>query len=235
MTIAKERNFEAAFEGYLDLLNELVASYPQARIIELGGGRTPSFKLSELPDTIESYTVNDISAEELALAAPEYDKARFDVTGDVSQFAGQFDVVFSRTLIEHVKDGRKMHENILKLLRPGGVALHMAPTLYSPPFVLNKLIPEQLSREILFKFFPDRRTDEPKFPAHYSWCFGNRGKMERMLRAVGYSDVDIRTFYGHDYFRALPGLREVDNAFSALAAKNDWSSFGSYAHIVAYK
>jgi 2-polyprenyl-3-methyl-5-hydroxy-6-metoxy-1,4-benzoquinol methylase len=58
-----------------------------------------------LPGNVSSYTVNEISAEELALTPAEYDKALFDVTGDIGEFAGQFDVVFSKTLLEHVADG----------------------------------------------------------------------------------------------------------------------------------
>jgi SAM-dependent methyltransferase len=227
--------YRAAFETYPDLLKELVAGYPDAKILELGGGRDPSFALSDMPGNVATYTVNDISPSELALAGPEYDTACFDVIGDVSAFAGKYDVVFSRTLAEHVRDGRKLHENVCKLLRPGGVALHMLPTLYAAPFVINRLLPEQLSRKILLALFPRRRTAEPKFPAYYSWCYGNRRKMERMLREAGFSKVDIRTFYGTSYFRAIPGIRELEHLLSAVAAKRDWSWYGSFAHVVAHK
>jgi SAM-dependent methyltransferase len=235
MKIAAKQDFSAAFNEYLPTLQALVAKYPEAKILELGGGRQPSFSLSEMPSNIVSYTVNDIDPGELALAGDEYDKACFDVTGDVAPFAGQFDVVFSRTLIEHVKDGRRMHRNVLSLLKPGGVAFHMAPTLYAFPFVANKLLPEALSQKFLYALFPRRRTEIPKFPAFYSWCFGNRGKMEKMFRALGYRDVNIRTFYGHSYFKKVPVVREIDRALYALIAKFDWSTFGSYAHFIAYR
>ena len=235
MKIADHKFCHAAFSTYSERLKELVSDYPNAEILELGGGRRPSFRLSEMPGNIATYTVNDISSSELALAPPEYDKACFDVTGDVSAFAGKYNVIFSRRLAEHVRDGRKMHRNILTLLRPGGVAFHMMPTLYSAPFVINKLVPETLSRKILFAFFPKRRTDDSKFPAYYSCCYGNRGKMERMLRGVGFSDVQIRTFYGTGYFEAVPGIRQLEGSLSALAAKNDWSWNGSFAHVLTRK
>lgn len=235
MHIAPDKFHETAWSSYLPQLRELVSRYQAARILELGAGRWPSFRISDMPDTLASYTVNDISQSELDLAAPEYEKACFDVTGDVSQFAGQFDVVFSRSLAEHVKNGRALHRNVLELLRPGGVAFHMIPTLYAPAFVLNRLMPETLSRSILHFFFPRRRTDAPKFPAYYSWCYGNSAKMEKMLRSVGYGDVRIRNFYGTEYFESIPVVKQLAEAFSALAAKNDWSSVGSYAYIIAYK
>ncbi len=235
MPIAEHKQGIAAFKTYLPRLRELVRAFDSPRILELGGGRKPSFTLDGLPGNVKSYTVNDISAEELALTAPEYEKAQFDVTGDVGDFAGQFDVVFSRTLMEHVRDGEAMHRNVLKLLRPGGVAFHMGPTLYAAPFVINKLLPETLSRKVLLSFFPNRRTEYPKFPAYYSWCFGNRQKMEAMLRRAGYRDVEITNFYGHNYFDKIPVVRELEGAFSALAASKEWSTFGSFVHIVARK
>jgi SAM-dependent methyltransferase len=233
--IPEEKQGATAFKSFLPKPCDFISSYENARILELGGGRSPSFMLEQLPNTVASYTVNDISADELALAGPEYEKAQFDVTGDVSKFSGQFDVVFSRTLAEHVRDGEAMHRNVLSLLRPGGVAFHMAPTLYALPFVLNRIMPGSLSSEILYKFFPYRRTDKPKFPAYYSWCFGNPRKMERMLKRLGYSDVIVTPFYGHRYFSKIPVVRDLDRAFSWLAAKRDWSTFGSFAHFVVRK
>lgn len=235
MQIDSECFFPAAFSSFGERLRALVDRYPEARVLELGGGRAPSFTPASIAAGIASYTVNDISEAELALLPSGYDTACFDVTGDVSAFAGKYDVVFSRTLAEHVRDGRAMHRNGLALLRPGGVAFHMMPTLYSSPFVLNRLLPEALSRRILHAMFPRRRSSEPKFPAHYSWCVGNRERMARMLGTLGYRDVHIRTFYGHDYYKKFPGLRELDRAIAGWAARRDWSSYGSYAHVIGYK
>jgi SAM-dependent methyltransferase len=233
--VSYEQSHEAAFNTYRDRLRDLIAQRPGARILELGAGRDPSFSLADLPDTVASYTINDIDPAELALVPDGYQTACFDVIGDVSEFANRYDLIFSRTLIEHVRDGRAMHRNVLSLLRPGGAAFHFAPTLYAPPFILNRLLPEKLSRSVLLSLFPERRNDDPKFPAHYSWCFGSRPKMERMLKTVGFRDVSIQTFWGYDYFRAFPGLRELDRALNALAAKWDVSALGSFAHILAVK
>lgn len=235
MQIPKEKYFGAAYGGYLAQLQVLVRQYPKARILELGGGRWPGFPLSDMPDTIESYTVNDISQSELDVSPPEYDKACFDVTGDVSKFAGSYDVVFSRSLAEHVKDGEAMHRNVHSLLRPGGVAFHLIPTLYALPFVINKLTPETLSRKLLLALFPRRREASPKFPAHYSWCYGSPKKMTRLLKSVGFSDVSVRDFYGHEYYDPIPGLKQLGDAFAALAAKNDWGNLATYAYIIARK
>lgn len=227
-------NWEAAMLGYGDEIKALVARYPAARILELGAGRWPSFQLEDMPSTIESYTVNDISPAELSLLPEGYDKACFDVSGDAEHFAERYDVVFSRFLAEHVPDGIAMHRNVHRVLKPGGVAFHLIPTLYALPFIINKIAPERLTRAILRVLSP-RRSISPKFPAYYSACYGSPSRMRAMLKEIGYSRIEVRTFYGHFYYEKIPLLRTVHKHFSSVAARRKWHHLASYAYIRAVK
>jgi SAM-dependent methyltransferase len=232
MEVAK--NWETGMLGYDNELKAIVASYSNAAILELGAGRRPSFTLDEMPSTVGSYTVNDISADELALLPPGYELACFDVSGDAENFRDSYDVVFSRFLAEHVPDGRAMHRNVHRVLRDGGVAFHLIPTLYCLPFVINKYMPERLTSWVLDSLDPRNRTS-PKFPASYSLCYGDPERMRRELLAVGYRKVEIQNFYGHFYYGKIPVLRNLHSAFSDLAAARDWTWLSSYAYIRAYK
>lgn len=234
MKIEPAKTWQHAMQNYQRELVSIVERYPNAKILELGGGRWPSFKVSEMPTTIESYTVNDVDENELARAGPEYQRACFDVAGDVSAFAGRYDVVFSRFLAEHVKDGKAMHRNVHQVLRPGGVAFHLIPTLYAAPYLLNRLLPERLGALALKVFRPGREIS-PKFPAYYSQCYGDIPKMRQMFRELGYSRIEIRPFYGHFYFEKIPGLYQLEQWLSSLAARKGWSWYSSYAYITAYK
>jgi hypothetical protein len=223
-----------AMHGYDDTLRSIIARYPDADILELGGGRWPSFRLADLPDNLRSYTVNDISEEELSQVPHEYSKACFDVSGNASGFEGLYDVVFSRFLAEHVRDGRTMHHNIHKVLKSGGTAFHLIPTLYALPFVINRLLPERVGQKVLNAFSP-RREISPKFPAYYSQCFGDTPAMRRMFDEIGYEQLEIRNFYGHFYYEAIPVLRNLESWFSSLASRNQWSWCSSYAYLIARK
>lgn len=227
-------DWESAMLGYGDELKALVAAYPAAKVLELGAGRYPSFRLAEMPNTIDSYTLNDISEDELSRLPEGYEKACFDVSGDAANFTDSYDVVFSRFLAEHVPDGVAMHRNVYRVLKSGGVAFHLIPTLYAFPFVLNKLAPERLTTSLL-KIFSPRRAISPKFPAHYSACYGSPARMKAMLQKIGYERVEVRTFYGHFYYEKIPLLRSLHRSFSALAARRNWHLLGSYAYIKAYK
>lgn len=232
--MAKGKTWLEAMQGYDDTLRSLVGQYPNADILELGGGRRPSFHLSEMPSNLKSYTVNDISEAELSLVPDGYDKACFDVSGDASAFEGRYDVVFSRFLAEHVRDGRAMHRNVHQVLKPGGVAFHLIPTLYALPFVINRLLPERIGQTLL-DIFSSRRDISPKFPAYYSQCYGDIPAMRRLFKNIGYERLEIRNFYGHFYYEEIPGLRDLEKWFSELAARRELSAFSSYAYIFAYK
>jgi SAM-dependent methyltransferase len=234
MKIEPSKHWKTAMQGYADELMALVSRYPDANILELGGGRWPSFRLAEMPDNVAHYTVNDIDPNELAHNGPEYDKACFDVSGDSSEFKDTYDVVFSRFLAEHVEDGLAMHRNVFNVLKPGGAAFHLIPTLYATPFVINRIFPERLSTALL-SLFTRRREISPKFPAYYSACHGDTRKMRKIFRDIGYSRVEIRNFYGHFYYENIPVARELEQLASGLAAKNEWKWWSSYAYITAYK
>lgn len=234
MKIDATKAWDTAMIGYGQRLKSLVAEYPKANILELGAGRYPSFRISEMPDSISTYTVNDISEHELSLLPPGYVKACFDVSGNAANFNDTYDIVFSRFLAEHVPDGIAMHRNVYSVLRKGGTAFHLIPTLYAVPFVINKYMPEKLTYQLLRLFSP-RRSISPKFPAHYSACYANPQKMERILRSIGYREVEIEPFYGHFYYEKIPGLKQLHEKFSALAAHNDWTALASYAYIRVVK
>jgi SAM-dependent methyltransferase len=235
MRLADDKDYRHAIEQFGDYLRDIVAAYPAADILELGGGRHPSFTLADMPSSVNSYTVNDVSQSELALTSDEYRKACFDVTGDTSEFEGRYDVVFSRFLAEHVADGRAMHKNVYSVLKPGGVAFHLIPTLYSSPFVANILLPEDLARELLIKLRPHRKSISPKFRAYYSFCYGGGAKMIKLFEEIGYSKLEIRKFYGHGYYDKIPILREIEQFASTIASRHENIPYSSFAYVTAYK
>ncbi|MCB2074244.1 MAG: class I SAM-dependent methyltransferase [Novosphingobium sp.] len=234
MAIEEGKSWLDAMHGYDASLRKIVAAHPDADILELGGGRWPSFRLDEMPDNLATYTVNDVSAHELSLLPSGYEKACFDVCGDASAFSGRYDVVFSRFLAEHVGNGRAMHRNVYEVLKPGGVAFHLIPTLFALPFVANRLMPEKLGQTVL-ALISRRRDISPKFPARYSACRGDTPSMRRMFEEIGYGRIEIRNFYGHFYYEQIPGLREIEARFSAFASRRGWSWCTSYAYLTVQK
>jgi SAM-dependent methyltransferase len=231
-------NCSAILLGFVELCHaEGRSDGSRVRVLEIGGGRWPSFTPVETESARIAYTVNDINAGELAAAPAEFQKARFDIAGDVDpSFCGRFDFVFSRMVLEHVPDARRAWSNMFDLLAPGGVAFAFHPTLYTPAFVINWLAPEALTGPVLRFFFPGRRNiGTRKFPARYDLCFAVQTTVEPILRRLGFRQVLVAPFWGDPYFEQLPGAREANDALSAYAELRDWRWLSSYAYTTALK
>ena len=210
-----------------------------ARLLEIGGGRDPLFTPEEAHSKGIAVTVNDIDAGELAMAPQAFQRAQFDVAGDLVRqgaVTGVYDLIVSRMVLEHVAGVPRAWANMRALLAPGGVALAFIPTLYAPPFVINKSIPEALSARLLRMFFPRRHDGiQPKFPARYEWCLGSQRKLEPMLASAGFSQALVLPFWTHGYFRRLPLLREIDAGVQRLARARDWRGLTTYAYVLGRK
>lgn len=234
--IPLEHTSHFAAANYKASVARLIASKSRPDIIEIGAGRSPLFSETDLPENVGSYTIGDISSKELDFAPGSWNRSCFDICGDVSSMPARFDLAFTRMLAEHVPDGHKFHSNVFSLLKPGGAAFHFMPTLYSPPFVINKLLPESISRGILRAFFVNRNEDEiPKFPARYSMCYGRSPRLIRQYKSIGYTEVDIEAFYGHNYFSKIPIVRELDAGLTRLAYKRGLTQLGAYAYVTLVK
>lgn len=228
-----------AWRNYRNTVVALVRAFGFRRLCEIGGGRDPLFTRAEAAELGVELTINDISSSELACAPTGFRTACFDIAGNLAVgLSGEpYDLMFSRMVFEHVNDVETAWRNVHMLLSPGGVALAFFPTLYAPPFVLNRLMPEWLSRLVVRVLYPQRRDDgnDPKFPAVYDYCFGDDRTHHELLSRIGFREVAVAPFWGSDYFLRVPGLRELDAAFNAFAAGRDWRKVTTHAYVLARK
>lgn len=238
--LAPEWHSRWAWDNYEPTILALSQHYGLSRLCEIGGGRDPLFDAGQATRHGLSFTVNDIDAGELALTPPGVATARFDIAGDLSEpeaRRGAYDLMVSRMVFEHVGDVERAWTNIHALLAPGGVALAFFPTLWAPVFALNHVLPEKVSRGIVHALFPTRRDGggDPKFPAFYDWCRGDPATLTPMLNRAGFRDVHVQRFWGHGYFDRMPGMKQADHLFNALAARIGWNFVTTYAFVVVRK
>ncbi|MGZ4234097.1 MAG: class I SAM-dependent methyltransferase, partial [Solirubrobacteraceae bacterium] len=133
-------------------LHQRLQSLGGGKVCELGGGARPALELEFLEANKLECLVVDIAALELEKAPDGYATLVGDVSSSsfsTGEHDGQYDLVFSRVLAEHVTDARRFHTNVHRLLRPGGIAMHFFPTLWWPPFVVNRVLPESVAEWIL--------------------------------------------------------------------------------------
>ena len=224
-------------QDYLNAVWKIIKDEKPRRVMEIGGTTSRSTGDKAMPDYVESFTISDISADELAHVSDEFRTLQIDACGDVSHVDQKFDLIMSKFCGEHMPDGKQFHKNMHHLLADGGVAVHLVPTLFASPFLINWLLPESLTRKVVQLLQPQRfkQQNTGKFPAYYSLCRGSTGYMRKALADVGFSNIEVHAYYGHHYYDKLFGLRQLDNWFSSLCAKRCWSFYSSYAIIVTRK
>ena len=132
----------------------------------------------------------DISAkalEKLIQRYPAYDGRCREITDDQVDFpSGQFDLIVSVEVMEHVEDLTKYLAEVHRLLRPGGC------------FVWTTPCGNRGSIEHLFALLS--RQIQPTAEGYRRWAWEDAGHVRRLrsreaaerLRAVGFASVDFR-------------------------------------------
>ena len=218
----------------MDMLRERAAEARGAHVCELGGGAQPALDLAFMKQHDIDCLVVDISQSELDKAPDGYDKLVADVSSpsfQTGQYDGSYDLVFSRTVAEHVSDPARFHMNARRLLRKGGIAMHFFPTLWWPPFVLNRMLPETLSERLLLHFAPYREKSGigGKFPAYYRWCRGPIPSQIERLSSVGFDVESCTAYFGEPTHAPGPVLRPLEQRWTALMLRRPSYLFTSYA------
>lgn len=222
-----------AGERYEQRLIELIQSRGAIDVCDVGGGAHPLLKPESLPI---NYTVLDISQTELNKAPAGCTKIVADIASQNFECEQRFDVVFTKFLAEHVRDGGQFHKNVFTMLKPGGFAMHLFPTLYALPFFANRLLPEGLGRLALKLFFPGRiYGNEGKFPAYYRWCCGPTRRQIGRLEEIGFRVIRYTGYFGHPYYKRVPGLRDLERAKSEWLLRHPIPILASYASMVLQK
>src|SRR5688572_11584362 len=199
---------------YPEFVQGLVREYCARTICDVGGGANPVLSWHFVSENQLDCTLLDISGEELEKAPKGYRKLIQDIEAEENDLKEQFDMVITKMMAEHLKNGELFHKNIFTMLRPGGVAVHYFPTLYALPFLVNKLIPEWLSSLLLDVFRPRDRYQLGKFPAYYSWCYGPTPAMLGILTGIGYEILEYRGYFGNTYYCRIPIIRNLHTAYS---------------------
>ena len=216
--------------GFVALVEAIAASPGVRTVCEVGGGRRPMLSLESVERCGLDYTVLDISSEQLALAPDGYRKVLADIGGPSPPEVPGMDLVFSRMVAEHVRDARRFHRNVFALLAPGGLAVHAFPTLYSPPFVINRLVPEAIAGRLLEAVLRERRAF--KFPAYYRWCRGPTDRQRERFERLGYEVVAYRGFFGTRYLRNHRWLGEAERRAGTWMLEHPNPLLTSYAWVV---
>jgi len=224
--------------GAEEFFLRIVDTCQATKILEVGSGANPTFSGSLIADRGFRYITSDIARSELDRSPAGYEQRVIDLESGLlpGDILGQCDLIFSRMVNEHVRDGDKYHRSILRLLRPGGVAAHCYATMYTLPFCVNALIPDEVAERVLDFVAPRDRSQHHRFHAYYTWCRGPTRKMLRRFEGLGYDVVAYDGYYGHGYYqRRLGTLHRLEQVKARILVSHPLPILCSYATVVLRK
>ncbi len=217
-----------------DFVRTWAAEHPGARVCDVGAGANPILDSDFVERCELEYALLDIDQGELDKAPPGFQRVQADLSDPAFVAPATYDLVVSQTVAEHVADGAAFHRNVASLLRPGGLAAHFFPTYWTLPFMVNRLVPEEITEPILVRIQPHRTRDgsEGKFPARYRWCRGPTRRQLARLRAAGFDVERYRGYFGHDYYTPIAPLQGLEAAKSRFLVRHPVPQLTSYAMVV---
>ena len=158
-----------------------------ATVLDLGGGRRCVYAGSVQPRGRVKLIAVDVSPEELALNSDVSETMVADVAARLPMPTASVDVVLSRALLEHVTDVPAAIGHMARVLRPGGVALHLVPCRYSLFGIMARLLPFGPLIRLLHLVMPWTRG-QVEFPVYYDHCYPQA--LEAEFRAAGFSSLE---------------------------------------------
>lgn len=229
------------YQGRLDKFPAFIESVIEARhpktVWEVGAGANPALTQPFVERHGIEYTALDAEASEMDKAAYKPTLVARDICTAEDLPENVADLIFSRMACEHFCDGVAAHRNICRILKPGGIAVHCFPTMYTLPFLVNRVVAESFSRFLLNAFLPRDYYHHDKFPARYQLCRGPFPAQLKKLEDLGFEVCEYQGFFGHRYYYngGLKLLHWMEERKTQMLLKSPNPYLTAYATVVLRK
>jgi ubiquinone/menaquinone biosynthesis C-methylase UbiE len=220
--------------------DNIVARYMNAKtdqiIVDLGGGKGCSFAKYKEASVRARIIAVDICESELKQNS-EVDETRVaDVVGCLPFEDEEADIVASRWVLEHVSDLDSFVVESKRILKKGGYSIHLGASKFAPFAVINRILPNELSKKILY-FLGNRgfsHFNNSGFETFYDKCYYSGVKS--VFEKNGFEIVDIQvSYYQSGYFSFFLPLFLVSALYEMLLKATKAHDLGAYILVVARK
>jgi len=228
------------FDVYNDSAADFIAREENRRVVDIGGGKTCSFLNGRAASgtgaaagTRPWVVAVDISEEEIGGNCDVDAKVVADVLEGLPFCDESVDLVTSRSVVEHIRDVRRLFSSSHRILRRGGHCVHLFPCKFAPFALINQMLPSRVSRAVLYSLIPQSRGI-CGFPAVYDRCYDSA--IRSLLAAEGFELVSLRlNYYQSGYFDFLVPLFLVSAAYEWIVSSLGFRNLAAYLLVVARK
>jgi ubiquinone/menaquinone biosynthesis C-methylase UbiE len=201
-------------------------------IVDVGGGRSCAFS-SERSSLRARTLALDISEGEIKENSDVDYRAVADVSNGLPLSESSADMITSHMAIEHMEHVDALFESSKIVLRPGGYCIHAFACKFAPYTVINQLLPQALSREIVYFLHPEQRGI-CGFPAVYNRCYYSA--MRKLLLRHDFEIISMEPiFYQSPYFDFFLPLFLTSALYETLVAWLGVKDLCAYLLVVARK
>ena len=191
---------------------------PGQRLLDAGCGRYLKFS-KELSDTAHVVGIDLESTLET-----DNRKMPFGVRGDLGHlpFASEsFDMVISRSVVEHLDDPPQVFREFNRVLRPGGKVVIVTPNKYDYVSLIAAYTPYRVHRALVSRIF--RVPEDDVFPTRYR--ANTLSAIEKALRSAGLVPKELDTINHYPaYLMFSPVLFRLGVAYERITS---WRLFRS--------
>ena len=169
---------------YRELIRKYVS--PGHRLLDAGCGRYMKF-CKELSDTARVVGIDLDSVLET-----DNQRAPFGIRGDLSRLpfpSNYFDIVISRSVVEHLEDPPRVFREFCRVLRPGGKVVIVTPNKYDYVSLIAAVTSYRLHRGLVSRIF--RVSEHDVFPTLYR--ANTLSSIRRTLISAGFIPKELDT------------------------------------------
>jgi ubiquinone/menaquinone biosynthesis C-methylase UbiE len=191
---------------------------PGGRLLDAGCGRYLKFS-KELAGIAEVVGIDlESTLETTNRSCP------FGVRGDLSHLpfpAGLFDLIISRSVVEHLDDPGQVFREFCRVLKPGGKVILLTPNKYDYVSMIAALTPYSWHRALVSRIFQVPADDV--FPTLYR--ANTVSKIRQGLKTAGLKECEIQTVNHYPaYLMFSPVLFRIGLLYERLTSLNLFAS-----------
>jgi len=191
-------------------------SRERPRLLEVGGIDRPLFERSP------EYVLDGLDIQYKESCSRLYDNF---VVGSIEEpLENKYDVIFSLTLLEHVRNNTAAIGTIFRGLKAGGETHHYLPCKNHPYALCLRMVGPRFQRKLIQYLRPWAGLEETGYPTFFDHCSSK--EMRRLLCQSGFENVEIKYYYrANDYFAFFFPLYLLIGVFGNICKVLNWKLF----------
>lgn len=221
------------FRLYAETVARYMNARPQQVVLDVGGGKSCVFARYRDPAMRTKIIAVDVSEEELRHNSDVDEKRVANITEDLPFAPGEADLIVSRSVLEHLRDLEGFVIGAKTTLKQGGHFIHLFPSRFAPFALINRALPNGLSKSVLHHLRPESKG-VGGFPAFYDECY--YAGFTRLMEKHGFEVIDVElSYYQSEYYSFFAPFYLASALYEAVTLKLGMKNLCAHMLVTARK